>query len=81
MVHKCMMLAVQKRTSKHIQARQCSDCNGKYPVNDKYANTEMSCDSVLVCIVVDKLFPMFIEFFRNKKKVPKCDLYPTYLFF
>lgn len=68
MVHKCMMLAVQKRTSKHIQARQCSDCNGKYPVNDKYANTEMSCYSVLVCIVVDKLFPIFIEFFRNKKK-------------
>lgn len=34
-VQRCMMLAVQKRTSKQIQARQCSDCSGKYPRNWK----------------------------------------------
>lgn len=28
----------------------------------------MVCDSLLVCIVDDKLFPMFFEFFRNQKK-------------
>lgn len=31
MVHRCIMLAVQNRTSKHIHTRQCTDCNGKYP--------------------------------------------------
>lgn len=28
-VHKCMMLAVQNNTSRQIQARQCTDFNGK----------------------------------------------------
>jgi hypothetical protein len=26
--------ALQNRTSKQIHTRQCSDCNGKYPVNE-----------------------------------------------
>lgn len=34
-VHKCIILAVQNRTSKHIQTRQCSDWSGKYPGGGK----------------------------------------------
>lgn len=29
--HKCIMLAVQNSTSKHIHTKQCTDSNGKYP--------------------------------------------------
>lgn len=34
-VHRCMMLAVQNRTSRHIQARQCSDWSGKWPIKHR----------------------------------------------
>lgn len=34
-VHKCIILAVQNNTSRHIHARQCTDANGKWPVNGK----------------------------------------------
>ena len=33
MVHKCMMEAVQKSTSKQIHARQYTGANGKYPAD------------------------------------------------
>lgn len=39
-VQRCIMLAVQNKTSKHIQTRQCSDCNGKYPGNEIDGNNK-----------------------------------------
>lgn len=45
-VHRCMMLAVQKRTSKHIQTRQCSDCNGKYPAMKTFSRFIVVCSEL-----------------------------------
>lgn len=49
-VHKCIILAVQKRTSKHIHARQCSDCNGKYPGMRKMFTVEIDCWLKAFCV-------------------------------
>lgn len=37
-VQRCIMLAVQKRTSKQIHTRQCTESNGKYPKRKEKIN-------------------------------------------
>lgn len=45
-VDKCIMLAVQKSTSRQIHTRQCSECSGKYPGTKFIALWKRNCSDL-----------------------------------